>query len=263
MIVVVGSLNMDLVIRAPRLPQPGETIAGGPFGTYPGGKGANQAVAAARLGAATAMIGCVGDDDFGRALLHSLHENGVRSEMVQIVAGPSGTALITVEARGQNTIVIAPGANFMLDPQKIDAAAGLLAQARILLLQLETPLAASIRAAEQARAAGTTVILNPAPAPGEPLPQELLRLVDYLTPNEGEAIALLGGNAPDTPPAMAAALRRQLGVPAAIVTLGERGAILADAAGITAQPAFPVTAIDTTAAGDAFIGGFAAALLQG
>jgi len=262
MIVVVGSLNMDLVVRAPRLPRPGETLSGGPFATYPGGKGANQAVAAAMLGASVAMVGRVGDDAFGRELAAVLAGAGVDGAEVRPAPGmASGVALIAVEDGGQNMIVIAPGANAALDPAAVDAAAPLLRSCRALLLQLESPLPAVARAAQIARAAGATVILNPAPAPAGPLPAELLASVDYLVPNETEAAALLGGEAPAEPLVLARAVRERLGVPAALVTLGARGAVLADAAGAIVQPAFSVQAVDATAAGDAFIGGFAAALV--
>lgn len=264
MIIVVGSLNMDLVIRTPRLPLPGETLSGGPFATYPGGKGANQAVAAARLGAAVTMVGRVGDDAFGGELRAGLIHAGI--DAAQVLATPgaaTGVALITVEQGGQNTIVIAPGANAAVGPADIEAAAGAIGAARTLLLQLEIPLPAITRAAQIARAAGATVILNPAPAPAGPLPAELLACVDYLIPNEIEAAALLGAPLPGDPLAAARAIRERTGVGAALITLGARGAAVASADLAYAQPAFPVDAVDATAAGDAFIGGFAAALAGG
>jgi ribokinase len=264
MIAVVGSLNMDLVVRAPRLPRPGETLSGGPFATYPGGKGANQAVAAARLGARVAMIGRVGDDAFGRELLAGLAADGV--DTAAVLATPhtsSGVALIAVEDGGQNMIVIAPGANAALAVADVEAAAALLGACRVLLLQLESPLPAVTRAAQIARAAGATVILNPAPAPAGPLPADLLAAVDYIVPNETEAAALLDGQTSGGPRDQARSLRELLDVPAAVVTIGRRGAAMADATGATLQPAFPVQAVDATAAGDAFIGGFAAALVAG
>lgn len=264
MIVVVGSLNMDLVVRAPRLPRPGETLSGGPFATYPGGKGANQAVAAARLGAQVAMVGRVGEDAFGSELAGVLAAAGVDASEVRVAPGTaSGVALIAVEDGGQNMIVIAPGANAALDAAAVQAAAPLISSCRALLLQLESPLPAVTAAARLARAAGATVIFNPAPAPAGPLPPDLLASVDYIAPNETEAAALLGDDVPADPLDLARALRERLGVPAAVVTLGERGAALADASGAVLQPAFPVRAVDATAAGDAFIGGFAAALVAG
>lgn len=264
MITVVGSLNMDLVIRTPRLPLPGETLSGGPFATYPGGKGANQAVAAARLGAAVAMVGRVGDDAFGEELRAGLIHAGIDAAQVPAAPGmATGVALITVEEGGQNTIVIAPGANATVGPADIAAAASTIGAARLLLLQLEIPLPAITRAAQIARAAGTTVILNPAPAPAGPLPAELLACVDYLIPNEIEAAALLGGPLPGDPLRAARAVRERTGVGAALITLGARGAAIDSADLAHYQPAFPINAIDATAAGDAFIGGFAAALASG
>lgn len=263
MIVVVGSLNMDLVVRTPRLPRPGETLSGGPFATYPGGKGANQAVAAARLGAPTALLGCVGDDGFGRELRAAVAATGVEVAAVQTVAGvASGVALIAVEDGGQNSIVIAPGANAALDVELVEAKQALFAGARVVLLQLESPLAAVQRAAELARAAGATVILNPAPAPAGPLPPALLAAVDYLVPNELEAATLLGGPAPTEPLALARVVREATGVPTVLVTLGERGAVLHSANATLHRPAFSITAVDATAAGDAFVGGFAVALAE-
>ncbi len=264
MIVVVGSLNMDLVVRSPRLPRPGETLRGGPFATYPGGKGANQAVAAARLGAPTAMIGRVGADGFGQMLRIAAEVDGVNIDHVADTTSMStGVALITVEDGGQNTIVIASGANAALTPEDVEDAAALIASASVLLIQLEVPLPAVTRAAAIAHAAGATVILNPAPAPAGRLPADLLANVDYLAPNESEATAFLEepGGAP--PRILARALAAVTGVPNAIITLGEYGAVLSGPAGPLFQPAFRVRAVDSTAAGDAFVGGFAVALSEG
>lgn len=264
-ICVVGSLNMDLVIRTPHLPAPGETVSGGPFATHPGGKGANQAVAAARLGAAVTMVGRIGGDAFGERLRAELAQAGIATD--HVIALPdvaSGVALIAVETGGQNSIIIAPGANGELTPAAVDAASTAITAARVLLLQLETPLPAVQRAAELAQAAGTIVVLNPAPA--VPLPSELLARVDYLIPNEHEAALLLGEDIPTRADAGAAAarLREYTGVCAVVITLGEQGAVLAQAEGETkyVQP-HPVTPLDTTAAGDAFVGAFAVALAEG
>jgi ribokinase len=261
-VAVVGSLNMDLVARAPRIPQPGETIIGRDFHTLPGGKGANQAVAAARLGAAVAMIGRVGSDAFARLLLDNLATAGVdHSSVIQDGEAATGVALIVVDAAGQNTIVVASGANMHLSPADVEAAETVIASADVLLLQLETPLETATRAAQIAHAHGVTVILNPAPA--QPLPPALLSLVDVLVPNESET-ALLTGLPIDSRARVeaAAGALRESGVGAVILTLGERGALLAQAGGTQAFPAFMVTAVDTTAAGDAFMGGLAVALAE-
>lgn len=264
MIVVVGSLNMDLVVRSPRLPKPGETLRGGPFATYPGGKGANQAVAAARLGAKTAIIGRVGADGFGQMLRIAAEVDGVNVE--QVLDTPTmatGVSLITVEDGGQNTIVIASGANATLTPEDVEVAGSLIASARVVLLQLEVPLPAVIRAAELAREVGATVILNPAPAPAGRLPAKLLSMVDYLVPNESEAGAFLDEPSSAPPKGLARALAAVTGVPNAIITLGEAGAVMASPSGAIHQPAFRVQAVDSTAAGDAFVAGFAVALSEG
>jgi ribokinase len=264
-ICVVGSLNMDLVMRTPHLPAPGETISGGPFATHPGGKGANQAVAAARLGAAVAMVGRVGGDAFGARLRTELAEAGIDTR--QVVTLPdvaSGVALIAVEASGQNSIIIAPGANGALTPADVEAAGPTITAARVLLLQLETPLPAVQRAAELAHATGTLVLLNPAPA--QPLPAELLAQVDYLIPNEQEAALLLGETIATGADAAGAAQRlcAQTGVGGVVITLGAQGALLAQAQTEPQfVPAHPVAVVDTTAAGDAFVGAFAVALAEG
>jgi ribokinase len=255
---------MDLVVCSPRLPRPGETLSGGPFATYPGGKGANQVVAAARLGAPTAMVGRVGADGFGQMLRTSAEVDGVDVERVLTTPGMStGVALITVEEGGQNTIVIAPGANAVLTPEDVDAAAALIASAHVLLLQLEVPLPAVIRAAAIAHAAGATVILTPAPAPISRLPAELLANVDYLVPNESEATAFLDESSGVPPEVLARAVRAVCGVPNVIITLGAAGVAMSSPAGVALLPAFSVQAVDATAAGDAFVGGFAVALSEG
>ena len=262
-ITVVGSLNMDLVVRAPRIPRPGETILGGEFHTAPGGKGANQAVAAARLGGHVSMIGRVGSDAFAQSLLDSLAADGVDHAFVtQDPEAATGVAFIVVDDAGENSIVVASGANMCLSPADVDAAEAVIADADVLLLQLETPLAAVARAAELARAHGATVILNPAPAC--PLPQELLALIDVLVPNESEAALLTDMPVGNQVEAKAAAVALcELGVGTAILTLGERGALLAQPGGTELLPAFEVTPVDTTAAGDAFVGGFGVALAEG
>ena len=262
-IAVAGSLNMDLVVRSPRIPRPGETIIGGEYRHVPGGKGANQAVAAARLGAQVAMVGRLGRDAFGDQLRNNLAAGRVDTPFVVQDAGiATGVALIVVDDAGQNSIVVAPGANMRLSPADIDAAAQAIAGADALLLQLESPLDAVIRAAEVAHDHGVTVILNPAPA--RPLPPHLLALVDVLIPNESEA-ALLTGLPVDSQSEAeeAAAALLHLGTGAAVLTLGERGALLAREGQRQIAPAFPVQPVDTTAAGDAFVAGFAVALAEG
>ena len=262
-IAVAGSLNMDLVVRSPRIPRPGETIIGGEYRHVPGGKGANQAVAAARLGAQVAMAGRLGRDAFGDQLRSNLATGGVDTSFVLQDAGiATGVALIVVDDAGQNSIVVAPGANMRLSPADIDAAAQAIAGADALLLQLESPLDAVIRAAEVAHDHGVTVILNPAPA--RPLPPHLLALVDVLIPNESEA-ALLTGLPVDSQSEAeeAAAALLHLGTGAAVLTLGARGALLAREGHCQIATAFPVQPLDTTAAGDAFVAGFAVALAEG
>lgn len=262
-VVVVGSLNMDLVVRSARMPRPGETILGGEFHTVPGGKGANQAVAAARLGAQVSMVGRLGDDAFGNELLQNLSAAGIDHEHVLRDAGSAtGVALIVVDDAGQNSIVVASGANMSLAPSDVDAAAATLANADVLLLQLESPVETVTRAAQLAREHGVTVILNPAPA--RPLPGEILALVDVLVPNETETALLSGlpvGN--DEEALAASAALRAAGTGTIILTLGERGALLADATATRLFPAFEVEPVDTTAAGDAFLAGLAVALAEG
>jgi len=261
-IAVVGSLNMDLIVRSPRIPRPGETILGGTFHTAPGGKGANQAVAAARLGGTVAMVGRVGSDAFGDQLLGSLAADGVDAAHVARDSAATGIALITVDDAGQNSIVVASGANAHLSPADVDGAASAIAAAGVLLLQLESPPETALRAAELARAHGATVVLNPAPA--RALPDALLKLVDVLVPNESETSLLTGLPVGDVAQAEAAAeALLRLGVGAVILTLGARGALLAHAGGVEAVPPFPVTPLDTTAAGDAFLGALAVALAEG
>lgn len=257
-IVVVGSLNMDLVVRAPRHPAPGETILGSDFRTFAGGKGANQAVAAARLGGFVQMIGRVGADDFGAALLGNLAANGVDSHYVLADEdAATGVALITVSDAGQNTIVVASGANWRVSPADIVNAQVAFAQANLLMLQLEIPLPAVERAIATARRHAVPIILNPAPA--RSIDRELLAQVDYLTPNQGE-LALLTGSA-DVEAGVQ--ILREMGVRNVIVTLGEDGVLVVGETLRAHLPAHRVPVVDTTAAGDAFVGGFAVALVHG
>jgi ribokinase len=261
---VFGSLNMDLVCRTPRLPQPGETILGTDFKTLPGGKGANQAVAAARLGAAVAMVGRVGKDAFGQQLLNGLQNAGVDASGVMVDAGaPTGVAAIAVDDSGHNTIVVVSGANGRVDDQDVDRLVARLQPGDSLLLQFEVPLPAVIAAANAAQAQGVTVIVDPAPARGD-LPAEFFKAIDILTPNQIEASQLTGMSITDIPTATAAACRLvQRGVAIAVVKLGSQGAVVATEDHSFHQSALPVNAIDTVAAGDAFNGGLAVALAEG
>ena len=257
-IVVVGSINMDLVVRSPRIPQPGETILGTDFRTFPGGKGANQAVAAARAGGQVKMVGRVGQDEFGESLLNTLRKDGVDTTYVLPTAGvASGVALITVNDAGQNNIVVVPGANGKLTPDDIRAAEPAFEGAAVVVMQLEIPLEAAAEAITQARRHGAKVLLNPAPA--RPLTDELLAQVDYLIPNESE-LALLTGIDNIS---LAADRLKSLGMSYLIVTLGSQGVLVLEEHSARRLLPHRVTVVDTTAAGDAFVGGFAVALTEG
>jgi len=263
-VVVVGSLNMDLVARAERLPRAGETLAGESFFTVPGGKGANQAVAVARLGADVAMVGNVGDDAYGEQLRKALEVEGIDCQAVGVCSGvSSGVALITVDAASQNCIVIIPGGNGQLAPACVQRFDALLQAAEVIICQLEVPAETVAWALARGRELGKTVILNPAPATG-PLPAQWFAHIDYLIPNESEAEALTGEPVNDLASAGRAAERLlQLGAGKVIVTLGAQGALFVSRDGSRHFPAPQVKALDTTAAGDTFVGGFAAALVRG
>ena len=262
-VVVLGGINMDLVVEAPRHPQAGETVVGERFFTTPGGKGANQAVAVARLGGQALLVGRVGSDTFGEALLKGLRAAGVDPAGVDVDPGASsGVALITVEPGGQNRIVQVPGANDRCDGKEAQRSIRMLSEADALLLQLEVPPQVSLEVAREARRLGKSVLFNPAPV--KAFPQELYEFVDYLTPNEVEASSLLGRRIAGVADAQTAA--RELlrpGMPAVIVTLGENGACYADGEGTGHIPAFSVAATDAVGAGDAFNGALAVALVEG
>jgi ribokinase len=260
---VVGSSNVDLTFRTARLPRPGETLAAQAFDLSFGGKGANQAVTAARLGAGVAMVGRVGGDVFGEQLLRNYREQGVDTTHVRVdAARPSGIAAIVVDDQARNCILVVAGANGGLTPDDVRAAAGVVTAADVLLCQLEVPLEATLEALRLARAAGVRTVLNPAPAAA--LPDELLRLTDLCVPNEVEAEALTGRGVATVPEAEAAA-RALLGrgAGAVVVTLGRSGALLAGRQGVEHFPAVEVEAVDTTGAGDAFIGSLAVFLAEG
>jgi ribokinase len=261
-ILVIGSLNMDLVARCERLPREGQTVFGSDFFTAAGGKGANQAVAAARLGGRVTMAGCVGRDQFGRDLLAGLASDGVRADHVETVDKPTGTALITVDASGRNTIVVISGANAECSPGLVDRTLTDAGSPGVLLLQHEIPAETNAHAIRAAKAAGWFVVLNPAPA--HAVPPELLRLIDILAPNETEAATLTGIGIATRDDALAAAERLvRDGARAALITLGGNGALYCDADRALHCPAVKVQPIDTTAAGDSYLGALATALAEG
>ncbi len=261
-IVVVGSSNTDMIIKLDRIPKPGETRLGGEFVTAAGGKGANQAVAAARAGGKVALIGRVGNDIFGEQALAGLIDNGINVDHVQYDDSPSGVALIFVAEDGENSIGVASGANARLSPADVRRAKDVIAAADVVVMQLETPLDTVQAAADCADANGALVILNPAPA--QPLPDELLNKVSILTPNESEA-ELLTGITVDSDASCDRAADELLrkGVETVIITLGSRGAYVASATVRQRVPGFDVKLVDTTAAGDTFNGALAVAWAEG
>lgn len=258
-ILVVGSLNVDLVVRAPRFPAPGETIQGDDLATFPGGKGANQAVAAARQGANASMLGRVGKDNFGDFLLSNLKGNKVNTNLVQRDDASTGSAIIIVDSNGQNSIVLSPGANGKVTPLDVNNASFL--DFNLLLLQLEIPLETVLSAAKRAREYDLAIILNPAPA--QTLPDALIALTDFIIPNENELSLLTNSPVNDINSAESAArILLARGVKNVIVTLGEKGALIVNKDIVKHVASFKVEVVDTTAAGDAFIGGFANAILE-
>jgi len=267
MVVVVGSLNMDLVVQVERHPTPGETVLGSDYAMYAGGKGANQAVAAARLlesgvskkPGSVRMIGRVGGDGFGDQLREGLRLEGIDIAGVQSLEAPTGVAFISIDKNGQNAIIVSSGANVRFQPQ--DLQTQVFAGATVLVMQLEVPLPTVRSSAELAQQVGAKVILNAAPALA--LSREDLSHVDVLVVNELEAAAI-SQTQPDTPQT-ALAVARQLCqlCPAVVITLGQQGAVWADAKGQGHQPSFPVRVVDTTGAGDAFVGALAVSLCEG
>ena len=264
-ILVIGSINVDLVIHTPRLPQIGETIRGGEFQTVPGGKGANQATACGLLGGSVRMLGCVGRDLYGQMSRQALERSGVDVSLLTGQDGPTGVAVITV-CQGDNCIVLDAGANGALTPTLLEETAArqeIFSWADLVLLQLEIPMETVVLAARLAKRAGATVLLNPAPM--QPFPDELWGLVDILSPNQVEASQLLGRPGeigPEEAPEALAQLRGR-GIPYPHITLGGEGCAYFDGEQYRRREAYPVTPVDTTAAGDSFMGGLAAALCRG
>ena len=263
-IVVVGSLNMDLVVQVPTIPKPGETMLGFNFETFPGGKGANQAVAAARLGAAVTMIGQVGDDSYGEILVENLASEGVNTEHIAIDRNnATGVALITVDERGQNSISVASGANFSLTAEHIQSAWKIIGDIDILVMPLETPLETIYEAAKLAKDQNVRVVLNPAPA--RSLDPGLLSMVDILIPNEHEVLQIAGSvDYSDSSVEESARALINRGVNTVVVTLGENGVMIVDKkVRVMTIPSIKVDVLDTTAAGDSFVAALAVGLVEG
>ena len=256
-ITVLGSFNMDLTIHATTLPRPGETVLGEALRQSPGGKGSNQAIAAARLGAAVCFIGAVGQDPFGADALALHAREGIDTQFVLRSEMPTGAALLVVDAAGENQIAVAPGANSAVSVDVVDAAAGAIQEADVLLVQLEIPIPTFMAAARIAREAGTQVILNP--APWQPLPDDGLSLVDVLTPNEVELAALSGkAGVPE-----GVEVASTYGIESIVVTQGAAGASVFETGSLTQVAAYEAEAVDTTGAGDAFNGALAVRLGSG
>jgi len=262
-VLVVGSANMDMVVSTARFPRPGETVLGRSFAMFPGGKGANQAVACAKLGGTVTFIGRMGKDVFRDRLFDSMRHDGVTMRRVTIDPSlPTGIAVITVDRTGQNQIMVASGSNMALLPADIDRHKAAFGEARVLLVQLETPLPAVQRAVALATKKGLTVILNPAPA--RRLPKSLLKMVDCLTPNENE-LSVLSGLPVNGLAAAERAARKlmDMGVRSVLVTMGAKGCMAVTPGGSRIFPSYKVRAVDTTAAGDAFNGALAFGLAAG
>jgi ribokinase len=257
---VVASYAVGLSMDVDRFPGPGETRIGSGFAQGPGGKGSNQAIQASRLGAAVSLVACVGDDDYGSAALDLWRNEGISTEHVTVTGHqPTGVGFIMVDRSGQNSIAIDPGANNSLEPAAIDDAHAAFERSAVCLVQLEIPIASAAHALKKAKEAGCVTVLNPAPA--QPLPTEVWRYVDVITPNEGEAAVVLGLEG--APKDMGERLLERVNL-AAVVTLGEKGSLVLDKRGTAERvPAFPVAVRDTTGAGDAFTGAFGVRLAQG
>ncbi|HIW65536.1 MAG TPA: ribokinase [Candidatus Alistipes intestinipullorum] len=264
-IVVIGSSNTDMVIKSEKLPAPGETVLGGTFLMNPGGKGANQAVAIARLGGKVSFICKTGKDLFAQRATEGYRQEGINTDFIlQDTESPSGIALITVNAEGENCIVVAPGANNTLTPADIELSRKEIESADLLIMQLEIPLETVIAAARIAHDHGAKVILNPAPAPRKPLPDELLAITDILIPNRGEAGILAGIEVSDWESAeKAARILHERGTKNILITLGSLGSLCFDGTEFSRIGAFKVQPVDTTAAGDTFCGALCVALSEG
>ena len=265
-VVVVGSSNTDMVVKSQRIPAPGETVIGGTFVLAAGGKGANQAVAAARIGAQVTFVAKVGADMFGDQAVVGYQKEGINTDFVfRDADNATGVALILVDANGENLISVASGANGFLSPADIEQAESAIAAADVVVTQLETPLDVLACAAKLAKKHGVPLILDPAPAPDEPLPIEILRDVTWIKPNENETERLTGIKVTDLATAQNAAdSLLALGVKAAIITLGSDGSLLVESPGKGIHvPGYEVDAIDTTAAGDAFSGALACGIGEG
>lgn len=262
-IIVAGSMNMDMVVKTSHIPRPGETVLGGSFFMNPGGKGANQAIAVARLGGDVAFIGKMGDDIFGKQSAQLFEEEGVNTQgIVSDAALPSGIALITVDQKGENSIVVAPGANANLKATDVEKALTYYPDAALLLIQLEIPMDTVAYTAKRAKEKGMKIILNPAPA--NELPKEVFELMDIITPNESEAEMLSGIRIADLDSAEQAARKIQAkGPKQVIITMGKQGAAVLEDDAFFHVPAPSVETIDTTAAGDVFNGALAVAIAEG
>ena len=261
-IAVVGSLNLDIVVELGRMPNPGETVFGTSLERHPGGKGLNQAVAAARLESDVHLVGAVGDDGSGEWLLDVVRREGIHSEGIVTAQGTSGTALIEVESSGENRIIVIPGANAQVSPANVTQHLDSLSAVDVVLTQGEVPIDAIIAAATTGKKIGAQVILNPAPVLD--YPKELLKLVDILVPNEHEARAMTGLPTDNMVDAVETARALQdRGPKCVIITRGDKGAVWSSPDGSGQTAAFKVSAVDTVAAGDAFCGGLAAGLARG
>ncbi len=260
-IVVVGSSNTDMVVKADHIPAPGETVLGGEFIMVPGGKGANQAVAAVRLGADVTFICRIGTDPFGDKSIANFKQEGIDVSYIhRDMQAPSGVAIITVDRKGENAITVAPGANAKLSPADVEMALPAFENADVLLLQFETPIETVLTAAKIAKQKGMVVIVNPAPS--IPVPDELLKLTTIITPNRVEAFSLVDGFGDEEPRELAAKFLDK-GVESVVITLGSHGAFIASGGVRTTIPAISVTPVDTTAAGDAFNGALAVGIAEG
>ena len=264
-LVVIGSSNMDLVVSTEHFPLPGQTVMGKKFMTNFGGKGANQAVAASLLGGDVSFICKVGNDNYGREMIEKFQKDGIATQYITMTdQAATGIAVITVDANGENTIVVASGANSLLTSEDIRNAEPAIAHADVLLMQLETPVEPLCTAAQMAHEKGKYVILNPAPAPKKPLPTALLRHIDLIIPNETEATSITGVEITDLQSAeQALEALKKLGAKDAMITLGEKGVLAYEDGKVKLFPACKVHAIDTTAAGDTFCGALSVAICQG